>query len=197
MPLTMEPAGGEYILDRRGQRVIRHRAERSAPLRRRRHRLVAINARASEPPHAADQGQAIRLAGDRRNDAAHDLRLRRTKGRSLSSPQAFCISMEERGDRRSRGRADCGQVPRRTRLISSTSTPYTSATWRAVIPYLTKVRMRAMCDLAIFGFMSCCLGLIGVFTTSSLSGTGGTIYNPRCFSPGTQTTYVVIRHESS
>src|SRR2546423_4209825 len=92
MPLAMEPAGGEYILDRRGQRVIRHRADRSAPLRRRRHRLVAINARAGEPPHAADQGQAIRFAGDRGNGAAHDLRLRGTKGRSLSSRAIFSFS---------------------------------------------------------------------------------------------------------
>src|SRR5436309_15899463 len=92
MPLAMERTGGEYILDRRGQRVIRHRAERSAALPRRRHRSVAINARAGEPPHAADQGQAIWLAGDRRNGAAHDLRLRRTKGRSLSSRAIFSFS---------------------------------------------------------------------------------------------------------
>src|SRR5437763_14590343 len=36
MPLAVERTGGEYILDRGGQRVIRHRAERSAPLPRRR-----------------------------------------------------------------------------------------------------------------------------------------------------------------
>lgn len=52
------------------------------------------------------------------------------------------------------------QATRRMRSISPTSTPYTSATWGAVMPYLTKVRMRANCDLAIFGAI-CCLGLLG------------------------------------
>ena len=42
---------------------------------------VAIHTRAGEPPDPADRGQAVRFAGDRRDSAAHGLRLRRAKGR--------------------------------------------------------------------------------------------------------------------
>src|SRR6059036_1493942 len=130
----MEWTGGEYILDRLGQRVIRHRAERSAALPRRRHRSVAINARAGEPPHAADQGQAIWLAGDRRNGAAHDLRLRRTKGRSLSSRAIFSFS---------RSRSISAAPSRAFSRPLSSSSPVTARVVRAASPAARK----ASCQL--------------------------------------------------
>src|SRR4051812_24983706 len=72
--------------------IIRHRAERPAPLRRRRGGEMAIHARAGELPYTADRGQAVRFAGDRRDDTAHGLRLRRAKGRPASSRAIFSFS---------------------------------------------------------------------------------------------------------
>src|SRR3954470_4121316 len=94
VPLAMERAGGKHAADRRRQRLIRHRTERPAPLRRRRHRggEMAIHARAGELPYTADRGQAVRFAGDRREDAAHGLRLPRAKGRPASSRAIFSFS---------------------------------------------------------------------------------------------------------
>src|SRR5215208_6884616 len=93
MPLAMERAGGKHAPDRRRQRLIRHRAERPAPVhRRRRGGQVTIHARASQPPPPADCGQAVGFAGDRRDDAAHGLRLRRAKGRPASRRAIFSCS---------------------------------------------------------------------------------------------------------
>src|SRR3954471_23834386 len=91
---AMERAGGKHTPDRRRQRLIRHRAERPAPLRHRRRRggQVAIHARAGEPPYTADRGHAVWFAGDRRNGAAHGLRLRRAKGRLASRMAIFSFS---------------------------------------------------------------------------------------------------------
>jgi hypothetical protein len=44
MPLAMERAGGKHALDRRRQPIIRHRAERTAPLRLQHRPLVPIDA---------------------------------------------------------------------------------------------------------------------------------------------------------
>src|SRR6478735_3583542 len=94
VPLAMERTGGKHAPDRRRQCLIRHRAERPAPLRRRRHRggEMAIHARAGEPPHTADCGQAVRFAGNRRDEAAHGLRLPRAKGRPASRRAIFSFS---------------------------------------------------------------------------------------------------------
>src|SRR4051794_26732696 len=94
VPLAMERAGGKHAPDRYRQRLIRHRTARPAPLRRRWRRggQVTIHARAGEPPHPADRGQAIRFAGNRRDSPAHGLRLRRAKGRPASSRAIFSFS---------------------------------------------------------------------------------------------------------
>src|SRR3954453_24035591 len=94
VPLAVERTGGKHAPDRRRQCLVRHRAERPAPLRHRRRRggQVAIHTRTGEPPYTADRGHAVRFAGDRRDDAAHGLRLRRAKGRPASSRATFSFS---------------------------------------------------------------------------------------------------------
>ena len=48
------------------------------------------------------------------------------------------------------------------------------ATWEAVMPYLTQVRMRANCDTGISGIVGC-LGLTGVSTAEPRMGAAGEI----------------------
>src|SRR3954451_10710978 len=94
VPLAVERTDGKHAPDRRRQCLVRHRAERPAPLRYRRRRggQVTIHTRTGEPPHPADRGHAVRFAGDRRDDAAHGLRLPRTKGRPASKRTIFSFS---------------------------------------------------------------------------------------------------------
>ncbi len=138
MPLAMERAGGKDALDRPGdrgrQRVVRHRAERPAPLRRRWHRQMAINPRAGEPPHAADRGQAVRLAGDRREGAAHGVRLRRAKGRSASRIAIFSF-------KRSRSISAAPSLAFSRSLASSS--PVAARVARAASPAARKASMPA------------------------------------------------------
>src|SRR6478609_4273561 len=91
VPLAVERTGGKHAPDRRRQCLVRHRAERPAPLRYRRRRSgqVAIHTRTGEPPYTADRGHAVRFAGNWRDDAAHGLRLPRAKGRPASSRAIF------------------------------------------------------------------------------------------------------------
>ena len=53
---------------------------------------MAINAGTGEPPDPANRRQAIQLAADRRGGAAHDLSLRRTKGRFASRRAIFSFN---------------------------------------------------------------------------------------------------------
>ena len=55
------------------------------------------------------------------------------------------------------------------RSISPTATPYTSATWQAVIPYFAQARMHANCDLGI-STVNCRVELAGSSCPSGLTG---------------------------
>src|SRR3954465_5626266 len=116
---------------------------------------MAIYARAGEPPHPADRGQAVRFAADRRDGAAHGVRLRRAKGRLASSRAIFSFSRARSisaAPSLAFSRSLSSASPVAARLVRAASPPARKASCQplrvaAVMPNTTVAFLRRSCDL--------------------------------------------------
>ena len=121
MALAVERARGQQLPDRLDQRLVRHRSERPRPVPTTRwvRPAMSIQGRSRPAPEPGHPQDAVGSAGGGRDLAAHDLDLRRAKGRPpsrrsilASSSSVVMVSSPTLALRRpiSRSRPSAGRV---------------------------------------------------------------------------------------